>query len=156
METSKSSLNYMHDNAENMGAFLSKVRSLARDKDKAVFKVFEYANKETAHGLEDDPYKDANADLYDILNRNIALQSLTNTISQRYEDDGVKVIKYIKSGFTAGGNDNKETPIHTRCRPRWCYRPIRANTSTLALHQDTRPTRTVTKSYGSSRARCTA
>ena len=110
-ETSKSSnFNYMHIDSTELNAFMTKVRTFAKAKSADCLKVHTYATKNIAHNLNDGDFNDANSDLADIIITHTGNKDLLDTLSaDTYLDNGVEIIKYLRSCHSAGGNEGKQT-----------------------------------------------
>ena len=102
-------INYKHESADEMSAFLIKMAAKARSHENSnVGKLFKHANKGAAHGIEAaGDVATANQDLHDLLVNNIINNDLIRTLGTSYEDNGIDALKYIKDCFSSSSNDAK-------------------------------------------------
>ena len=102
---------YMHDTPENCAMFVAKVKATIRGKKDA--DVTSILMGIALHGDDSDPRTElAKATIYDEMINFIGKPSLVETLSLRYEDDGPAAMKYIKSFWQVGNDENKHDITH--------------------------------------------
>ena len=109
---------YYHKTAEECSAFTVRIKAKARKAaDENVGKLVKGTTVEGEPGLK------ANAELFDIIVDSIGCDNLVDTIANRYNDDGVAALAYIKHqillrvrhGRQQTRIDVPRIPIETRC-----------------------------------------
>jgi hypothetical protein len=102
-------IGFMNKSAQEMQAFLSKLRTKTRSKSPNTFALYNFAVNKKVHGIKDDALIKAQADLYDLIITHTKSDSLLTTLgASTYEDQGVTSLQYIIGCWSTGGNETKE------------------------------------------------